>query len=265
MYNYNRMEQNKYFGITKNSFKTESFNISLTNHLADSKISKHSHSKPYLCLLVSGNYNEKSNTENLISCGDVIYRTAGYEHSNSFYDEDSLCLNIEINDQENLMNHNNFLLPSSESKQKGTIEIYKVLYALKHKLSNDLLDIYCYESMLTHINIVNEKGNLSWIKQIKEHINDNPIAHLSLEKLSLNFGLHPNYIVRKFKEITGLKLSEYLTKTRLEHSIKNLILTENNITEIALNAGFYDQSHFNRNFKKYLATTPLLFKKTIKG
>ncbi len=259
------MEHNKYFGTKKNSIKTESFKVSLTNHLAESEISKHSHANPYLCLLVSGDYNEKSNIESVISSGEVIYRRAGYEHSNSFYKSDSLCLNIEINNQEHLMNQNNFVLPSSESKQKGTIEIYKVLYALKKKLSNDLLDIYCYESMLTHINISKKKGNLIWIKQIKERINDNPTALLSLEKLSLDFELHPNYIIRKFKEITGHKLSEYLTKIRLENTIKNLIITESRITEIALNAGFYDQSHFNRNLKKHIATTPLHFRKVIKG
>ena len=259
------MEHNTYFGTKKNSIKTESFSISLTNHLAESEITKHSHANPYLCLLVSGDYNEKSNIESDISSGEVLYRRAGYEHSNSFYKNDSLCLNIEINNQEHLMNQNNFLLPSSESKQKATIEIYKVLYALKTKSTNDLLDIYCYESMLTHINISEKKGNLIWVKQIKERINDDPTAPLSLEKLSLDFGLHPNYIIRKFKEVTGYKLSEYLTKIRLENSIKNLILTESNITEIALDTGFYDQSHFNRNFKKHIATTPLHFRKVIKG
>lgn len=259
------MKHNKYFGTTENSIKTESFNISITNHLANSEILKHSHAKPYLCLLVSGIYNEKSNIDNLVSCGDVIYRTADYEHSNSFYDKDSLCLNIEINNQEHLMNQNNFVLPTSQSKQKGRIEIYKVLYALKQRLPNDLLDIYCYESMLTHIKMSRIKGNLIWIKEIKEIINDNPTSPLSLEKLSLEFGLHPNYIVRKFKEVTGHKLSDYLTKIRLENSIKHLIKTESSMTEIAINAGFYDQSHFNRNFKNYLATTPLTFRKIVKG
>ncbi len=119
--------------------------------------------------------------------------------------------------------------------------------------------------MLTHINISEKKGNLIWVKQIKERINDDPTAPLSLEKLSLDFGLHPNYIIRKFKEVTGYKLSEYLTKIRLENSIKNLILTESNITEIALDTGFYDQSHFNRNFKKHIASSPLHFRKVIKG
>lgn len=259
------MQHNEYFGTKENSVKTESFKVSLTNHLAESKITKHAHANPYLCLLVYGNYNEKSNVESVISSGEVLYRSAGYEHSNSFNKNDSLCLNIEINNQDRLMTQNDIILPLSESKEKATIEIYKVLYALKNRSANDLLDIYCYESMLTHINTSEQNGNLIWIKRIKERINDSPTELLSLDKLSFDFGLHPNYIIRKFKEVTGYKLSEYLTKIRLENSIKNLILTESNLTEIALNSGFYDQSHFNRNFKKHITTTPLHFRKVVKG
>ena len=54
-------QSNTYFGVTTESLRTENFNISLTNHSANSKISLHSHNKPYLCLLASGTYKEESN------------------------------------------------------------------------------------------------------------------------------------------------------------------------------------------------------------
>lgn len=259
------IESNKYFGITAKSIKTESFNISITKPPAQSEISTHSHAKPYLCLLASGVYNEKSNTSNIITAGDVIYRTANYEHANHFSNEDSICLNIEIDNEASFMIQNDIKLPLAESKQKSSLETYKVLFAVKNGLSNDLLNIYCYESMLSHVDGMMVKGDRNWIKQVKEYINDNPLSPISLQKLSHLFGLHPNYIVRKFKEVTGIKLSDYLTKIRLEYSISNLILTEDSLTNVALNSGFYDQSHFNRNFKKYIETTPMVFRKVIKG
>ena len=260
-----KIQQNKYFGITDKSIKTESFNISITKHSAQSEIPTHAHSKPYLCLLASGVYKEKSNTSDIITTGDILYRTANYEHSNCFLNQDSVCLNIEIDNEIDFMSHNGFKLPSRESKHKSSLESYKVLFAVKHGLSNDLLNIYCYESMLAHSGSLKNKGDLNWIKQVKEYINDNPLANISLQELSHLFGLHPNYIVRKFKDVTGMKLSDFLTKIRLEHSIIDLTQTEESLTNIALNSGFYDQSHFNRNFKKYFETTPKLFRKVITG
>jgi len=103
------------------------------------------------------------------------------------------------------------------------------------------------------------------VKLVKERINDNPLESISLQELSTALGLHPNYMVRKFKEVTSYKLSEYLTRVRLQHSIHQLLTSEENTTAIALESGFYDQSHFNRNFKKYLHTTPRLFRKLITG
>lgn len=259
------LKANKYFGITTESLRTENFNISLTNHSANSNISLHSHDKPYLCLLASGTYKEESNNADIITQGEVLYRTANYEHSNSFSNKGGLCLNIEINNYQHFTTLNELQLPIKVSKQKGTIELYKLLYGLKQGLSNDILNIYCYESMIAVINVFNSNGDINWVKKVKELINDNPLANISLDKLSMEFSLHPNYIVRKFKEVTGFKLSEYLTKIRLEESIRQLINNEENITSIALESGFYDQSHFNKNFKKQITTTPYHFRKIIKG
>ena len=259
------LKANQYFGITTESLRTENFKISLTNHSPNSNISLHAHSKPYLCLLASGAYKEESNTSEIIKQGEVLYRVANYEHSNSFSDKGGLCLNIEMNDYEQFMTLNELHLPIKVSKQKGVIELYKLLYGIKQGLANDIINIYCYESMIAVLNVFNSSGNIDWVKKVKERINDHPLESISLDQLSIEFSLHPNYIVRKFKEVTGFKLSEYLTKIRLEHSMKYLLSNEENITSIALESGFYDQSHFNKHFKKHINTTPNHFRKVITG
>lgn len=259
------IKPNKYFGTTTKSLRTENFNFSLTNHPANSQISLHSHDKPYLCLLAYGTYKEESFASDIIKHGEVIYRTPNYEHSNSFMDKGGLCLNIEINDYKQFMTLNELQLPIKVSKQKASLEVYKLLYGLKCGLPNDILNIFGYESMIAVINVFNGEGDINWVKKVKELINDNPLATISLDTLSIEFSLHPNYIVRKFKEVTGFKLSEYLTKIRLEHSINRLLTNEENMTSIALESGFYDQSHFNKNFKKHLDTTPKNFREVVTG
>ena len=164
------LKENQYFGTTTASVRTENFTISLTNHLANSNISLHAHDKPYLCLLASGTYKEESNTSDIISQGEVLYRMANYEHSNSFSDKGGLCLNIEMNDYEQFITLNELQLPNKVSKQKGVIELYKLLYGLKKGLPNDIINIYCYESLIAVINIFNCNGNIDWIKKVKERI-----------------------------------------------------------------------------------------------
>ena len=93
----------------------------------------------------------------------------------------------------------------------------------------------------------------------------NSTNNISLNKLTQEFHLHPNYIIRKFKEKTGYKLSEYLEKTRLECTIRKLINSKEKLGNIALDNGYFDQSHFNRIFKKHLSILPNQFKRILQG
>ncbi|MCH2233634.1 MAG: AraC family transcriptional regulator [Crocinitomicaceae bacterium] len=257
--------QNKYHGALTKTVSTESFVISITHHKEDSWIPFHAHEKPYLCFSIAGYYEEKSLTAKIIKPGTVLYRNANYEHENQFGSASGICLNIEIKDAERFMLQNQFQLPELEFQRKATINISKLIVSLSQGLTNDILDIQCYESLFTHFIEQNDKGKLKWVTQVMEYINDNLDKNISLDFICNEFQLHPNYIIRKFREVTGYKLSEYLMKIRLEHSIQDLIQTNNSAGIIALDNGFYDQSHFNRSFKKNIGKSPMQFKRLIRG
>lgn len=257
--------KNQYHGIIQKNICTESFDISITRHKENASIPLHSHNKPYLCLSISGGYEEQSNKNSIIKPGTVLYRRADYEHANKFLNSEGLCLNIEFKDAESMILKNDIKLPSVEFERRATVDLSKLIVSINQSVSNDVLDIKCYESVLAHFVEHNIKGKLKWVYDVINYINDNPLQNISLDVLSHEFQLHPNYIIRKFKEVTGYKLSEYLSKVRLEHSIQNLMQTDNRIGDIAIDSGFYDQSHFNRSFKKQMGLSPNNFKKNLRG
>lgn len=257
--------QNKYHGVLKKTVSTESFEISITHHKEDSWIPFHAHEKPYLCFSISGYYQEKSLRTKIVKPGTVLYRNANYEHENKFGKATGICLNIEIKDVNRLMLQNQFQFPELEFQRKATTNISKLIVSLNQHLPNDIIDIQCYESLFAHFMEKKEFGKLKWVTQVIEYINDNPSKNISMDLLSNEFQLHPNYIVRKFREVTGYKLSEYLIKIRVEDSIQDLIQSDSTAGTIALQNGFYDQSHFNRSFKKNIGKSPLQFKRLIRG
>jgi AraC-like DNA-binding protein len=261
-----KLEEQHYFGDTLDDKKLEDFYISITSYHPNTKVEKHFHKKPYLCLLMNGLYQENRQKDSeIIKTGTTLFRPANHEHSNNFSNQKGVCLNMEINKPEEFFLHNNLKVASFEQQQKGSIDVYKLLFGIKNNLPKDVLNIYCYESIVSHFNNFEVKGQLNWIQLIKDQIRSNPFASISLTELSIEFGLHTNYIVRKFKEVTGFKLSDYLNKTRIEESLTKLISSEKSLSTIAYDSGFYDQSHFNRNFKKYFSSTPKEFRKGIKG
>ena len=255
-----------YSGSIESSKEVESFSISIGWNTPETIVPNHSHEKPYLCLCLDGTYTETNyKTSTLIDPGACIFRSANYEHANQFYEYDVKLLNVEINNPTEFMEENDFKLPESEILRKGTLDLYRLLYSYKLGVSDDLLNILCYESTIKHFDMLPVRGKLDWVRKVKERILDDPFTSISLSRFSREFNLHPNYIVRKFKAITGYRLSEYLNKTRVELSLKKMIQSDDSLTNIAVDSGFCDQSHFNRNFRKHFSDSPKKIRKLLKG
>jgi AraC-like DNA-binding protein len=79
--------------------------------------------------------------------------------------------------------------------------------------------------------------------------------NFTLDELNLGTGISHFSFLRSFKKITGLTPFNYLRNYRVEMA-KKMLKKNHNIVDVALELGFFDQSHFHRNFKKVTGITP---------
>jgi len=75
--------------------------------------------------------------------------------------------------------------------------------------------------------------------------------------------IHPIHLSRDFPKYFHCTLGEYLRKLKVENSLKILNNFEF-LSEVALECGFSDQSHFIRCFKENMGITPLQYKSILK-
>jgi AraC family transcriptional regulator len=68
--------------------------------------------------------------------------------------------------------------------------------------------------------------------------------------------VHPDHLARAFKLRFGLPIGSYLRRLRLDWAATRLESNEQAISAIALAAGFADQSHFTRTFRRHTGLTP---------
>ncbi|MBN2050531.1 MAG: AraC family transcriptional regulator [Spirochaetales bacterium] len=89
------------------------------------------------------------------------------------------------------------------------------------------------------------------IEYMREHLS----VTISLEDLSTISGRSPYYFIRTFRNHTGLSPHTYLMNLRTRIA-RDLLRNGMPLAETAISAGFSDQSHMNRWFKRLLGFTP---------
>lgn len=107
--------------------------------------------------------------------------------------------------------------------------------------------------------------NEAVIQKIKTYIKEHLHETISLSTLSSIVNYNETYISRLFRQITGIKLSEYIYQERLTKA-KHLLATSNDpIQTIASAAGFDSQQYFSLCFKKATGISPSEYQRMYKN
>jgi YesN/AraC family two-component response regulator len=83
---------------------------------------------------------------------------------------------------------------------------------------------------------------------------ENCSNNVKINDLANKLGYNKFYILHLFKEKVGISLHQYLIQLRIKHTKQKN--GNYNLLDIALENGFFDQSHFIRHFKRYEGITP---------
>jgi AraC family transcriptional regulator len=95
------------------------------------------------------------------------------------------------------------------------------------------------------------------VEYIEEHLDASP----TLEQMAAVARLSPYHFARQFKAATGLPPHQYVILRRVERAKQLLHAgTDLSLAEVALRAGFSDQSQFCRHFKRLVGVTPGRFR-----
>lgn len=93
------------------------------------------------------------------------------------------------------------------------------------------------------------------VRLVRDYIDEHFQRNLTLDELARQAGLSPFYLARLFQRHVGLPPHSYQIIRRVQFA-KGLIRRGESLAEVAATAGFTDQSHLSRHFKKVLGVTP---------
>jgi AraC-like DNA-binding protein len=100
------------------------------------------------------------------------------------------------------------------------------------------------------------------LRQAHELLHDRALERLRLTQLAALVGVHPATLARMFRARFRLSVGAYQRQLRLEWAGRRLAETRDTLSHIALRAGFADQSHFTRAFKRWTGESPGRYRQT---
>lgn len=94
----------------------------------------------------------------------------------------------------------------------------------------------------------------AWLERVTEALAANSVP--STNEIARRLDLHPAWLARAYRAATGEGLRETVQRNRVEQACGMLRRTDCSLADVALAAGFCDQSHMNRGFRATLGRTP---------
>lgn len=105
-------------------------------------------------------------------------------------------------------------------------------------------------------NIIKNSFEEKMLITIQETIQNNIGQPNLIELIAEELVISKKYLSKRFKEMTGITISNYITEKKLQYA-KNLLQTSHlKIYEIGLLVGYQTTDYFTKKFKEYYGKTP---------
>ncbi|MGC2237576.1 MAG: AraC family transcriptional regulator [Pyrinomonadaceae bacterium] len=231
---------------------------------------EHSHELAFFTLILNGHYSEHYAGKNLVySPMTVLWRHSNLSHRDKIEQNGSRFFFVEIKKTylERLLEYEK--VPEHLFEQNGQ------LTWLAARLRGEVRDEETCSQLVAEGITLEMLGNLArkssnaekrapkWLFRVVEKLNEEFAENLSTEELALEADVHPVHLASVFRRFYHETIGEYVRKLRVAHASRLLLDKEIPLCEIAYSAGFSDQSHFTRTFKRFAGTTPGAFRSSI--
>ncbi len=235
-----------------------------SHHAAGSRLPRHSHENAYFCLNYGGRYDEQyGRRRRICRTGMLVFHPPGECHAED-HDSSVASLNVELNGAW-LRRIAEVGAPLDQPAEFGGDEIAAAGAQILRELRRGDRDSAIAIEGLTWEILAASAGHRTngvdaraprWLRDACDDLNARMDGVVSLRAIAAEAGVHPVHFAATFRRFLGCSVGEYNRRRRFEYARTKLADRELTLAEIAIDAGFADQSHLTRNFKRFTGMTP---------
>jgi AraC family transcriptional regulator len=261
------------YGQTLKCHKVASFELSERIYPPHFKTPEHSHKRALFCFVMQGDYTETYGRRTR-ECrpSALLFHPPDELHAESFHDAGgrSFIIEIEPGWLERVREHLAVVDNSADFYGGGLELLARKLY--KEFVQMDDASALIIEGLM--LEMVGEVSRYSaneasnhpphWLRQARDLLRARFTEHLTLAEIAKTVAVHPVHLAQMFHKSYCCTVGDYVRQLRIEYACHELATSEAPIVDIALAAGFCDQSHFTRTFKRSTGVAPSQYRESLR-
>jgi AraC family transcriptional regulator len=102
----------------------------------------------------------------------------------------------------------------------------------------------------------------AWLLAAIDYLHAHRLDRIKLGDVARSVGVHPSRLAHEFRARYGQSPGDYVRRLRLEWAAEQLRRDETSLADVAIRAGFYDQSHFSRMFRRHFGVAPATWRRS---
>jgi AraC family transcriptional regulator len=255
-----RLNVGENFGAIASTIESGGLWINDALHPARMVVPRHEHANPYVCVVIEGCLEVRARDTADCPSGSVIAYPAGHTHANRFGDRPGRCINVHFGS-----------MWVDESPIRDWLCDYRraridphaasfIRLSTEMKTRDSAAPLGAASAAIELIADVLRVGvpavAPTWLTRAIDIVEADLANAPTLSHLAREIGVHPAHLARSFRIARGESLGAYVRRRRIEEADRALAISDRPLAEIAAAAGFCDQAHFTRVYRRHFGSSP---------
>lgn len=243
--------------VKKILLSTPALAVAVCRYAPGERHARHTDRHSRISLLLSGGYREEADAGSIrMAPGDVLLKSARAYHEDAFGDEGAELVALEYLEDDPFDVHADpdlWRRRDDAFALRHTTAILEAAIAGDHATvvaaGDDLLSA-CGDEMSAR------RQAPRWLERLKQELEAHTLASVCVATHARESGAHPAHASRLFRRCYGASITDYAQTQSVRRALRALALPQRSLSDIALDAGFYDQSHMTRVFRRLTGRAP---------
>ena len=229
------------------------------------RIPRHTHGHARFVLVLAGALTEvRGHETSRYASSSLLFRLPNEPHSYLVSESGATCLIVDVEEgwYARARQHAPVLSCSAAFRRGFVVHLAHRLHGefrLRDEVSRLAIESIALGMLAEasrRVARASEQATPAWLQQARALVEEHFDEPLPLASVAKRVGVHPVHLARTFRRFYQTTFAGYVRHTRIEFARRELAASSASLSDIAVSAGFCDQSHFSRLFKQYTGVTP---------